>query len=148
MKPALLVILILLATAVLGHMHGEMQRYHPVVKLATPEGLVYTALLAPASGRPACGEAHRVFMEPFRSRCPACEVLAARCERELAGLELALERERPLPHHVVVLPGIRMAIAGPQSAAQVDCAFIAADVARRSKAKAACIAPVSASTGS
>ena len=142
MKRALVIVLFILAGALIGHMHAAMQGYHPVVKLTTPDGLVFTGLLGQASGRLACGEANKRFLEPLKKQCPECKVMAARCERELQGLELALEREEPLPHHVLVVPGqIRMAIAGPEEAAKLNCGVIAEDVSKKARRRAFCMPP-------
>lgn len=141
MKRAVIAVVLGVAGAVVAHMHAQVQTYHPVVKVATPEGLVYTAVLDATPERPACGDANKRFLEPLREHCMDCEVLVARCERELGGLELALQHGEPIAHPLVALPGLRIAVAGPEATAKLNCEFIAKDLVRRGALPAACVYP-------
>ena len=141
MKKRILAATLLAAGALIGHLHASMQTYHPVMKVATPEGVTYTVVLDPTPSRPACGNAGRTFLEPVRQQCPECEVVSARCESELQDLELALESEQPLPLYVVTMPGARVAIAAEASRARAACDLIAGDAVRRGAARANCIFP-------
>ena len=141
MKQAIIAAVLIAAGAVLAHLHVVAQTYHPVVRLAAPDGLVYTALQDPTSERQACGEANERFIVPLRQHCKDCKVMVARCERELDGLERALYDGAPLPVHRVLSPGLRMAIAGPQPAAKSTCAFLASTLVKYGFPSAACVDP-------
>ena len=141
MKQAIIAAVLIAAGAVLAHLHVVAQTYHPVVRLAAPDGLVYTALQDPTSERQACGEANERFIVPLRQHCKDCKVMVARCERELDGLERALYDGAPLPVHRVLSPGLRMAIAGPQGAAKSTCAFLASTLVKYGFPSAACVDP-------
>jgi hypothetical protein len=134
----LLTLLLGAATVLIGHVHAVSQRYYPVVKVAAPDGVTFLALLAETSERPACSEANRRFLAPLKASCAQCEIVFARCERELDGVELALEADGPLPYPVVRAAGLRLAIGGNAEAAQAACGFIALDVQRRRLGAASC----------
>lgn len=70
-------------------------------------------LRAPARALEARGKANDRFLEPIKARCAACDVVYARCERELQPLEFALLAGDAVPMHVVVAPGMRLAMDGP-----------------------------------
>jgi hypothetical protein len=131
----------LVAGAVVAHMHVESQIYHPVVQFASPEGLSFTAVLKETRDRQACGEANDRFLRPIKERCKQCRVVVARCERNLEGLERDLMDGRALAQHVIVGPGLRMAISGPEQAAKWSCDYLAADMVGRGMRRAACIPP-------
>jgi hypothetical protein len=137
MKKLLIAAVLVGAASVLAYLHGNAQTYHPVVKIAAPDGVVYTAVLDATHDRPACGERSKRFLEPMRERCPACEVMLARCERELEGMELAMELDLPIPLYVVTMAGARIAIAAEESIARLTCDYIA----KLGGQSAACIVP-------
>jgi hypothetical protein len=62
-----------------------------------------------------------------------CRVLFARCERSAPELPA-----REAPAYWVETKGLRIAIAGPQAGARASCELIAADLAKRGIARAAC----------
>lgn len=134
------------AAAFIAHLHASMQTYHPVIKVSAPGNMTYTVVLAAASDRPACSSAGKAFVEPIRGQCPECEVVSARCERELQDLELALELDRPVPLYVVSMAGVRVAISAEDSQAKLACDYIAGDASRRGAANAACLLPRAART--
>lgn len=142
MKQAIIAALLIAAGAVLAHLHVVAQTYHPVVRLAAPDGLTYTALQDPTSERQACGEANERFIVPLRQYCKECKVMVARCERELDGMERALYDGAPLPVHRVLSPGLRMAIAGPRAPAKSNCEFLAGTLVKFGFASAACVDPL------
>jgi hypothetical protein len=140
-KQALIALVLIAAGAWLAHLHVASQTYRPVVRLASPDGLTYTTVQDEVSERRACGTANDRFLGPIKELCKQCQVVFARCERKLEGLELALAENAPVPHYQVFAPGLRMAIAGPAPAAKASCEFIAADMTRRGLRSAACVAP-------
>ena len=127
-------------SAWLAHLHVLAQSYHPVVRLSSPDGLVYTAVQDAKHERQACGAANDRFLDPVKQGCKQCRVEIARCERELEGFELAVYEQRKIPNYVVSGPGVRMAIAGPAATAKASCAQIASEMVR-SGLSAACLSP-------
>ena len=81
-------------SAWLAHLHVVSQAYHPVVRLSSPDGLVYTAVQDARRERRACGAANERFLDPVKQGCKQCKVEIARCERQLEGFELALHARR------------------------------------------------------
>lgn len=96
-----------------------------MVRVSSPDGLVFTAVHDATSERGQCAAANERFLEPFKSMCSNCEVVAARCERELQGVEAALSGGKSIPHHRIFAPGVQVAIAGPEQAASLSCSQIA-----------------------
>ena len=133
---------VLIAVSVwLGHLHVVSQSYHPVVRLASPDGLVYTAVQDATHERQACGAANDRLLGPIKQGCKECRVELARCERQLEGLELAVHEGKLISHPVVTGPGVRMAIAGPQASARASCEQIASQMVRNGLRTAACVRP-------
>jgi hypothetical protein len=124
-KAAFIAIVLVGAASVLAHLHVVAQTYYPVVQVASPDGLVFTAVHDATSERAACATANDEFLAPFKSLCRDCKVVAARCERELGGFDPALTLGKALPHHLVSAPGLQLAIAGPDEIARVTCDHIA-----------------------
>ena len=141
MKQAIIAIVLIAAGAVLAHLHVASQTYHPVVRLVSPEGLTFTAVQDPVHERQACGAANDRFLRPMKAGCKQCRVLFARCERELAGMELALLNGGPIPFHRVISPGSRLAIAGPVKAAKAVCETVAGNLVKNGWRSAACVNP-------
>ena len=125
----------------LAHLHVVSQSYFPVVRLASPDGLVYTAVQDATHERQACGAANDRFLAPLRETCKDCKIVLARCERELDGMELALSEHRPVPLPVVSGPGVRMSISGPGAPAEASCEHIATQMVRNGLRSAACVRP-------
>jgi hypothetical protein len=131
-----------IAGVVLAHMHVQMQRYYPMVKLSSPEGLTFIAVQDVTGERRACGDANDRFLQPVKARCKDCKVVAARCERVVDGdEERALLEGRALPGYLVVAPGVRLSISGPDASARANCEYIAADMRKRGVSGAACLSP-------
>lgn len=141
MKQIVIAAVLVGATAWIAHMHVESQTYHPVVRVASPDGLTYTAVFNPTHERRACGAANDRFLGPMKEICKQCRVVIARCERQLDGLELALSYSLPIPYHGVYTPAVRVAIAGPADKAKSSCEYIAGDMAKRGVRRAACVYP-------
>lgn len=121
------------------------QSYYPVVRLSSPDGLTYIAVQDALQERQACGAANERFLRPVKRGCKACQVIVARCERHLEGLELAVHEHRSIPYHLVSGPGVRMAIEGPEAAARASCEQIASEMVRGGLQLAACVPPASRS---
>jgi hypothetical protein len=137
----IIVAALIAAGAWLAHLHVVSQTYRPVVRLASPDGLTYTMVQDEVTERRACGSANDRFLGPIKESCQQCQVVFARCERKLEGLEAALAEGAAVPHYLVYAPGLRMAIAGPAAAARASCEFIAADMVKRGLRSAACLNP-------
>ena len=69
------------------------------------EGLTYTTVQDAVAERRACGAANDRFLKPVKELCKQCQVVYARCERKLDGLEAALADGDPVPHYQVFAPG-------------------------------------------
>lgn len=128
-------------SAWLAHLHVVSQSYHPVVRLASPDGLVYTAVQDAKHERRECGAANERFLQPVKKTCKDCQVEIARCERHLEGFELDIYERRKTSEYVVFGPGVRMAIAGPARKAQASCEQIASQMVRSGLRSAACVPP-------
>ena len=141
MKQAIIALILIAVGSWLAHLHVASQTYHPVVRLASPDGLTYTTVQDAVNERRACGAANDRFLKPIKQACKECRVVFARCERKLEGLEAALADGAAVPHYQVFAPGLRIAIAGPAEAAKANCEFIAGDMVKRGLRSAACVYP-------
>jgi hypothetical protein len=141
MKKGLVAVAIVMVASLVAHLHASIQTYHPVVKVASPDGVTYTAVFEAVPDRPSCGANSMRFLEPMRDYCPDCEVLSARCERDLTGQDLAIALDLPSPFHIVVLQGMRIAIAADAARARRTCDFMAAHAVREGAPSATCIFP-------
>ena len=141
MRRAALILVLIAVGSVLAYMHVAAQTYHPVVRLTSPEGITYTAVQDPTAERRACGAANDRFLRPIKELCKQCQVVFARCERKLEGLEQALYDGSPLPLHQVFAAGLRMAIEGPDALAKATCDYIAGDLVKRGLRSATCVYP-------
>jgi len=141
MKQAIVILVLLAVGAVLAHFHVANQSYYPVSKLASADGYTFHMVQDRRAQRNACGEANERFLGPIKARCLQCQVLYARCERELQGVELALLMGDPMPMHVVIAPGLRMAMEGPKERVREQCQQFAADLVKGGASTAACVFP-------
>ena len=132
-------VVLVAAASVVAHYHVAAQTYHPVVRVAAPDGVTYLAVQQPTSERQACGVANARFLRPIKEGCKDCRVEHARCERELMGLEASLAHGERLPYHQIFAPGLHLAIIGAPEPAKAACEFIAADMHKRGVAAAACV---------
>ena len=138
---AVVLIAVGVASAWLAHLHVISQSYHPVVRLFSPDGLTYTAVQDAKQERQACGAANDRFLRPVKKSCKDCEVVHARCERQLEGFERVLYEGKDRAHHFVQGPGIRMSIEGPDAAAKASCEQIARQMVSSGLKLAACVHP-------
>jgi hypothetical protein len=134
-------VVLIAVSAWLAHLYVVSQSYHPVVRLAGPDGLTYTAVQDAKQERQACGAANERFLGPVKQSCKDCRVVIARCERQLEGFELAVHEGRHISHPLVSGPGVRMAIAGPPAAAKASCEQIVRQMVRSGLSSAACVYP-------
>jgi hypothetical protein len=150
MKKIVVAAAIVIAGAVLAHLHGVSQSYYPTVKVLTPEGVTYIAVQDATPERQACGAANRRFIAPLKELCKACQIVWARCERAITGItgnnETALLEGGASEGYLVLAPGLRLAISGPQQVAKMSCDYLAGDLAKRGVRTAACIYPKAASS--
>jgi hypothetical protein len=141
MKQALIALVLIAVGSWLAHLHVASQTYYPVVRLASPDGLTYTTVQDEVQERRACGAANDRYLKPIKELCKTCQVVFARCERKLEGLEAALAGNAAVPHYTVFAPGLRIAVEGPVEAAKASCDFIAGDMVKRGLRSAACLYP-------
>lgn len=141
MKQAIVILVLLAVGSVLAHFHVANQSYYPVSKLASADGYTFHMVQDRRAQRNACGEANERFLAPIKARCLQCEVVYARCERELLGVELALLMGDPMPMHVVVAPGLRLAMEGPKERVREQCEQFATDLVKGGARTAACVFP-------
>lgn len=127
--------------SVVAHLYVQSQVYHPVVRLNMPDGLSITALLPETKERKTCGAANDQFLAPFKQQCKDCKIAAARCERDLEGLELAMQRGEPIPYPMVVSREMKIAVIGPVEKANLGCQIVAKDMVARGVNTAACVVP-------
>jgi hypothetical protein len=141
MKQAIVILVLLAVGSVLAHFHVANQSYYPVSKLASADGYTFHMVQDRRAQRNACGEANDRFLGPIKARCLQCDVLYARCERELQGVELALLMGDPMPMHVVIAPGLRLAMEGPKERVREQCEQFATDLVKGGASSAACVFP-------
>lgn len=141
MKQAIVILVLLAVGSVLAHFHVANQSYYPVSKLASADGYTFHMVQDRRAQRNACGEANDRFLGPIKARCLQCDVLYARCERELQGVELALLMGDPMPMHVVIAPGLRLAMEGPKERVREQCQQFATDLVKGGASTAACVFP-------
>jgi len=141
MRKALIILALLAAGAVLARYHVANQHYFPVTKLESSDGYTFHLVQDRTDTREDCGKANDRFLAPLKSRCAQCQVVYARCERELHGLELALLMGDAVPVYVVISPGARLAMEGPAATLQRDCEAMAAGIVKTGVPSAACVYP-------
>ena len=141
MKQALVILVLLVLGSVLAHYHVANQSYYPVSKLTSAEGYTFVMVQDRTPQRSECGKANDRFLEPIKVRCVMCEVVYARCERQLQDLEFALLAGDAVPMHVVVAPGMRLAMDGPKERVRLECEQMAAMLVAAGHKSAACAYP-------
>jgi len=141
MKQAIVILVLLAGGSVLAYYHVANQSYYPVSKLASADGYTFHMVQDRLAQRNACGEANDRFLAPIKARCLQCDVVYARCERELQGVELALLMGDPMPMHVVIAPGLRLAIEGPKQRVRQECEQLATELVKGGAPTAACVFP-------
>jgi hypothetical protein len=141
MRKALIILVLLAAGAVLARYHVANQHYFPVTKLASSDGYTFHLVQDRTDTRADCGRANDRFLTPLKSACQQCQVVYARCERELHGTELALLLGDAVPQYVVIAPGVRLAIEGPPATLRRDCEYIAQRIVKTGIPSASCVFP-------
>jgi hypothetical protein len=141
MKQTLIAIVLIAVGSVLAHLYVVSQTYHPVARIDSPEGLVFTAVQDPTQDRRDCGAANERFLGPIKHLCKDCKVVLARCERELDAYESAVYEGRALNDYQITAPGMRLAIAGPWEMAKENCVLMASALQKMGAPTATCIAP-------
>jgi hypothetical protein len=141
MKQAIVILILLVIGSVLAHYHVANQSYYPVSKLTSAEGYTFVMVQDRTAERSACGKANDRFLDPVKARCVACDVIYARCERELQGLEFALLAGDAVPMYVVVAPGMRLAMEGPKERVRRECEQMVAMLVQHGHRTATCVYP-------
>jgi hypothetical protein len=141
MRQAIVILVLLVLGSILAHYHVANQSYYPVSKLTSAEGYAFVMVQDRTARRDECGKANDRFLEPIKQRCKMCDIVYARCERELNGLEFALLSGDAVPMHVVVAPGMRLAMEGPKERLRQECEALAEMLARGPGKAASCVAP-------
>jgi hypothetical protein len=141
MKQAIIILILLVIGTLLARYHVANQSYYPVSKLTSAEGYTFVMVQDRTAERSACGKANDRFLEPVKARCVACDVIYARCERELQGLEYALLMGDAVPMYVVTAPGMRLGMEGPKERVGKECEQMAAMLVQRGHKTASCAFP-------
>jgi hypothetical protein len=141
MKQAIVILVLLVLGSLLAHYHVANQSYYPVSKLTSTEGYTFLMVQDRVARREECGKANDRFLEPIKTRCVLCSIVYARCERELNGLEFALLSGDAVPMHVVVAPGMRLAMEGPKDRERRECESLAATLVKAGHKSASCAFP-------
>jgi hypothetical protein len=141
MKQALVILVLLVLGSLLARYHVANQSYYPVSKLTSADGYTFIMVQNRTAQRKTCGEANDRFLGPIKERCVACTVVYARCERELQSFEFSLLAGDPVPLHVVIGPGMRMAMDGPKERVRQECEQLAAMLVKAGHKSAACAFP-------
>jgi hypothetical protein len=139
MKKISIALVLIAAVGTLAHLHAASQTYRPVVSIASPDGLTYTAFLDLTAERTACAAANGDYLATVRSQCLDCKVVLARCERVTEGADAAFPQFRP--EHRVVSEGLMLDIGGPHDKASATCAYMAKDLIRQGLRQSACLPP-------
>jgi len=128
------------AASFVAHMHVVAQTYYPTLRVQSPEGLTDVLVQDERSERRDCGAANDRFLERIKQGCKDCKILAARCSRTLEDpIEREVYERSEVKYAVVVAPGLRMAVLGPQPLADTSCMQIAAEAHRQGAKPAACL---------
>lgn len=141
MKQLIVILVLLVLGSIVAHYHVANQSYYPVSKLTSAEGFSFVMVQDRAARREDCGKANDRFLEPIKVRCKMCDVVYARCERELNGLEFALLSGDAVPMHVVVAPGMRMGMEGPRERVRKECERLAEILVQAGHKAASCVFP-------
>jgi hypothetical protein len=139
-KPLFVALGTLLLGGLIAQAYVAAQSYQPMVRVQTPGGVSYTAVLDSTKQRPACGLANDRFIESIKADCPDCRIAFARCRREGEGLpHLVAELGRAEGRSTVRMPGVTITIEGSPDQARRSCEQIASSVHRWGVGTAECI---------
>ena len=140
-RKGILALVLLAIASVAAHLYVQSQVYYPVVRINLTDTLSIAAVLPETKERKACGIANDRFLAPFKDQCKDCKITAARCERVLEGVELAMHDGLPVPHPMVVAREARIAVIGPDQKARAGCQYIAANLVASGVKTAVCAQP-------
>ncbi len=140
-KHVLISVLALLAGGIIARFYVAAQSYRPIVQVESPDGVVYTAVLATVHERRACGAASQRFVQSSTVDCPECRIVFARCLREdedPPAFAPAPDRSRDALR--VEMPGVIVRIDAPRETARHTCEWIAERVHTLGVPSARCVA--------
>jgi hypothetical protein len=129
-KYATLALLLLLAGLGVMHVEREPERFTPLVRLRTVEGMFITFVQPGSYPRRECNQTVAAFTQSLNKSCVNCFLESAQCHEKLEGLDRALARNEPVPFHTVEAKVFRVAVAGPPATVLQECREIAAQMAR------------------
>lgn len=111
-----------------AYVYDATRDYYPVVRIAAPQGLTFTALLDARSGLKACEAANAELIEPVARECKECRLVFAQCEDKDGALELTRDVRDAARQYWVVSEGLRIAVAGADARAKASCEAVAAQL--------------------
>ena len=138
-RQALLVVLLLLGGAGLAQLHVVSQSYVPIVRVAGPEGVLFTAVHEARQDRAACGEANDRFLRPVQNSCAHCRIVFARCERTRQPFEREIFQPGAAGQYQVFGNGVLIYVDGPRDTARAACDMVRSGLAREGYAAAVCV---------
>ena len=143
MKYAALALVLLLAGLGLMHVErAEPERFTPLVRLRTADGMFITFVQPGSFRRSECTETVSAFTQSLAKGCVNCVLESAQCHERLEGIDRALARNEPVPFHTVEAKLFRVAVAGPPGTVLQECRDIAAQMARFGLAGSYCREPL------
>lgn len=138
----LAIALLVVAAGVLGaYLYVAESAYHPVVRMASPDGLTYTAVQNAAREAGDCDAANGRFLAPIKQQCSSCKIETVTCRRRLDAFERDVYDGKAAASYQVLAAGLRIAIEGPPQLAKVSCEVIVAEMRQRGVTAAACVSP-------
>jgi hypothetical protein len=141
MKQGLIALVLIAVGSLVAYAYVASQTYYPVTHVSSPDGLTFTAVQDPTRKRSACEAANERFLGPIRQQCSQCKIVLVRCDRQLEAFDLSVYEGKALAHYQVSGPGLRLAIAGPARAAEINCDVVAGELKKRGAESAACVYP-------
>jgi hypothetical protein len=141
-RVALLLIVALLAVGgVYAQYYVKTLTYYPTAKVELPGGFSFSVVQEVQPDRAACGDANERLLDPLEKTCKDCRVAYARCLRHIEGTDLLLVTEPAPAFYVVVAPGLRMRVDGPNGQLAAVCDSIAEKLAASGQVNASCLYP-------
>lgn len=141
MKTFVAALLAIAGGTALAYLYAASGSYYPVLRISSPDGLTYTALLDETADRGACAAANERFLAPLTSQCKECKLVFGRCESKADALDLFLHRGEGVRQHLVVSSGMRIALMGPEDTVKAACELIVADLRKRGVRPSSCVTP-------
>jgi hypothetical protein len=119
----------------------EDEPYVPIVRIRTESSLFLTVVQKVSPQKAACADAVADLVGQIRKTCAVCYVESSECSTTLSGLERGLAAGDALPVHTIAATGVRIAMLGPPSRVQSQCAKLATVMASNGLPGATCVAP-------